>query len=336
MRLPFLVLLFSVWSAAIVPVAAQDPVFSQFYAAPLQTNPAFAGSAFAPRMGLAYRNQWTGFSNAYRTYAVWYEQRLDPLNSGIGFYLQGDNAGDGIMRTNTFHTQYSYQLQAGQGLNLHLGIEAGARQQSLNWAALVFPDQLDPLKGNVITTRETAPDARARVLLDIGAGLLATGQRWHFGFSARHLNQADQRFLLVNDELVRGLPLFYSVSGGADLFVKKRNKNSDGSFLSPNFLFAAQGSYCQLNVGTYASVGVMFFGAWYRTTFRNSDAAILLAGFRQGVFKLGISYDATISGLAGSAGSTFEMTMGVLLDQSETLKKKRKRANMNDCLRMFQ
>ena len=72
---------------AISRLAAQDPIFSQFYALPLQLNPGFAGSAYAPRLGMIYRNQWTGFDNAYRTYALSYEQSLDRLNSGIGFNL---------------------------------------------------------------------------------------------------------------------------------------------------------------------------------------------------------------------------------------------------------
>ena len=78
--------------------SAQDPIFSQFYAMPLQVNPGFAGSAIAPRVGAAYRNQWSGFNNAYRTYALFYEQSLERLNSGIGFNLEGDNAGDGIYK----------------------------------------------------------------------------------------------------------------------------------------------------------------------------------------------------------------------------------------------
>jgi type IX secretion system PorP/SprF family membrane protein len=319
-----------------VLVRAQDPVFSQFYAAPLQTNPAFAGSAFAPRMGVAYRNQWTGFSNAYRTYGVWYEQSLDKLNSGIGFQLQGDNAGNGIVRSNVFYAQYAYRLNVDDVFALKLGIEAGARQYSLDWSKLIFPDQLDPLQGITVNTEEIRPDATNRVMLDLGTGLLATGKRWHLGFSMKHLNQPDERIILVNNNLTRGLPLFYSLSGGADLFVKAGNKNTSASFLSPNFLFVAQGPYKQLNVGAYASLGVLYLGAWYRTTFQNSDAAILLAGFKQGIFKLGVSYDVTISGLAGQAGGTYELTMSMLLDQSERLKKKRKRANINDCLHMFQ
>ena len=90
---------------------AQDPIFSQFYAMPLQINPGFAGSALAPRAGLIYRNQWTGFNSAYRTYAVYYEQSLDRVNSGIGFHLEGDNAGDGIYKTNRFSAVYAYRLK---------------------------------------------------------------------------------------------------------------------------------------------------------------------------------------------------------------------------------
>ena len=40
----------------------QDPQYSQFYAAPLYLNPAFAGSAMAPRVNFNHRNQWPSLS----------------------------------------------------------------------------------------------------------------------------------------------------------------------------------------------------------------------------------------------------------------------------------
>ena len=43
---------------------AQDPQFSQFYAAPLYLNPAFAGSAQEARVGINYRNQWPQIDDA--------------------------------------------------------------------------------------------------------------------------------------------------------------------------------------------------------------------------------------------------------------------------------
>lgn len=314
---------------------AQDPIFSQFYAMPLQINPGFAGSSFAPRVGMAYRNQWTGFSNAYRTYALFYEQQLDHFNSGIGFNLQGDNAGDGILRSTAASVNYAYRLSVDDGLTLKLGIEAGARQVNLDWEKLIFPDQLDPLDGIVLNSGEIRPDVVNRTMLDLGAGLLAGGRRWYAGFAMKHLNTPDERIILVRNNLAQGLPILYTVQGGAELFVKENNKIELPSFLSPNFLFVAQGPFKQLNAGAYGSFGFIYFGAWYRTTFRNSDAVILLAGFRQGVFKMGISYDATISGLAGKAGSTFELTLGMAFDQSERLRKRKKSADLNDCLRMF-
>ena len=124
---------------------AQDPVFSQFYAMPLQINPGFAGTALAPRAGLAYRNQWTGFQSAYRTYAAFYEQSFDRLNSGIGFNLEGDNAGDGIYKTNRFSAVYAYRLRVNDKIALKLGLEMGIHQVNLNWDKLLFPDQLDPI-----------------------------------------------------------------------------------------------------------------------------------------------------------------------------------------------
>lgn len=321
--------------AAAGPASGQDPIFSQFYAMPLQTNPGFAGSSFAPRMGLAYRNQWTGFNSAYRTYALFYEQRIENFNSGLGFSLQGDNAGNGILRSNQVMVHYAYRLSVDDAFAMKLGIEAGARQSNLNWDKLVFPDQIDAINGIGFNTEEIRPDATNQVSLDLGAGLLMLGRRWYAGFAMKHLNTPDERIILARDNLATGLPILYTFQGGAELLVKEGNKVRLPSFLSPNLLFVSQGPYKQLNIGAYASLGSIYFGSWYRTTFRNSDALILLAGFREGVFKFGLSYDATISGLASKAGGTFELTMGMQLDQSERLRKRKKSADLNDCLRMF-
>lgn len=309
---------------------AQDPIFSQFYAAPLQLNPAFAGSSYAPRAGAAYRNQWTGFNNAYRTYAVFYEQSLESLNSGIGFNLEGDNAGDGILRTTRFSAHYSYKLKITDQLAVKIGAEAGFHQTALDWEQLVFPDQIDPFDGPVITTSEQQPDNLNKTLFDVSSGLLLLNNRFWFGFALKHLNTPDQGYLLVNDNLSGGLPLRYTLHGGTELHVKKGNKVQSASFISPNFLFVSQGPFKQLNVGAYAAIGPVFGGAWYRHTFENADAAILLLGFRQDMFKIGISYDLTVSGLAGRSGGTYELSFGFFFDKG------RKRSmDLNDCTKMF-
>lgn len=316
--------------------SAQDPIFSQFYAMPMQLNPGFAGSSFAPRIGIAYRNQWTGFNSAYRTYAAFYEQSLERLNSGIGFNLEGDNAGDGIYKTTRFSAVYAYRLNITDDLALKLGVEAGVHQTHLDWDKLLFPDQIDPIGGPGGQTGEIRPDATNNTQLDISSGMLLLSDKFYFGAALKHLNTPSESLLLVNDNISQGLPLRFTVHGGTELVVKKGNKLRAPSFISPNFLFVSQGPYRQLNIGAYAGLGSVIAGVWYRHTFQNADAAILMAGFRQGVFKMGISYDMTVSGLAGKAGGTYELSLGFLFDKNENLRKKKHRADINDCIRMFQ
>ncbi len=317
-------------------VSAQDPIFSQFYAMPLQINPGFAGSSFAPRIGMAYRNQWTGFNNAYRTYAVSYEQKLDRLNSGIGFNIEGDNAGAGILKSTRLSAVYAYQLNLSDQMAIKLGVEAGAWQTNLNWEKLTFPDQIDPIGGIGNNTGETRPDLTNRTRFDISAGMLVLSEKFYFGGALKHLNTPNEGFLLINNNVTTGLPLRYTLHGGTEIIVKKGNKRQEPSFISPNFLFVSQGPYRQLNIGAYAGMDVVFAGAWYRHTFRNADAVILLAGFRKDMFKIGLSYDLTVSGLAGRSGGTYELSFGILFDQNERIRKKKKRIDINNCLRMFQ
>jgi type IX secretion system PorP/SprF family membrane protein len=327
-----LLLLFGVLSVSF----GQDPIFSQYYAAPLQINPGFVGSSFAPRIGVAYRNQWSGFNNAYRTYAVSYEQSLEKLNSGVGFALESDNAGNGIYKTSRFSAIYAYKLMVNKDLALKFGTEAGFHQTTLNWDKLIFSDDIDAKDGITTgTNTEIRPDVLGKTQLDLSAGLLLTNSKFWAGISLKHLNTPNDGFLFIKDNLTQGLPIRYTLHAGTELIVNKGNKLQPPSFISPNFLFVSQGPYQQINVGTYAGIGSIFGGLWYRHTFANSDAAILLVGFKEGIFKVGLSYDITVSGLSSRSGGTYEMTIGIMLDKDEVLQKKYKRAKLNDCLGMF-
>jgi len=75
---------------------AQDPVFSQFYLSPLQLNPGLSGLTEDPRFSANYRNQYPGFNNAYRTYALSYDQFFPSIKGGLGFWLLSD---DGCARS---------------------------------------------------------------------------------------------------------------------------------------------------------------------------------------------------------------------------------------------
>lgn len=334
------ILLFSVVTT-FSGVQGQDPTFSQFYAAPLHMNPAFAGVTLGPRITLNYRDQWPSWPNAFRTFAATYEQPLDDLNSGLGVILMADEAGDGIYTTFMASGVYSYQLQIRQDLRIKIGLQAGIIQNRLDWERLVFVDQLDPLNGAggpdgvPIISDEQIPENLNRTNLDFSTGLLIYGGQFYGGVSIRHLNRPDDRFFSVNDNLSIGLPSRFSVHAGAQFYINRGNIRSAPSFISPNILFEQQAGFGQINAGAYASYGQVFAGLWYRHTFENPDAAIGLIGMRYGVLKIGYSFDFTMSELSiGQTGGTHEVSITINLEDSGRLRRKSS-ADLNDCFKMF-
>ena len=321
---------------------AQDPVFSQFYAAPLQVNPAFTGITYAPRITLNYRNQWPSWPNAYVTYAATYEQPLEALNSGLGLIAMADVAGDGIYKTNRLSATYGYQVRVSDALAVKFGVEAGVIQNRVDWDELLFLDQLDPLtgavdsEGNPNLSQEERPESLNATVLDISAGMLVYGGNFYGGLSVKHINRPDENLLEVNDNLGVGLPLRFTVHGGAEFELGRGNNRQLPSFISPNVMYIQQGGFGQVNAGAYAGFGKVFGGFWYRHTFENPDAVIGMVGVRYGVFRIGYSYDYTISSLANaSTGGTHEISVTISFDDSARLQAKRQRARYSDCFKMF-
>ena len=90
---------------------AQDPEFSQYYAAPLYLNPAFAGTSTDHRFIANYRNQWPNIARGYVTTAISYDYNLYQYNSGVGFLATLDKAGTAGMKSSQFNFLYSYGLK---------------------------------------------------------------------------------------------------------------------------------------------------------------------------------------------------------------------------------
>lgn len=320
---------------------AQDIMYSQFYAAPLQLNPAFAGNTNAPFISANYRNQWPSLK-AYQTYSVSYSQFLENLNSGIGFMLTTDDAGDGLYKTNRFGVNYAYKLKVNRDFNLKLGVEAGLMQTNVDWNSLIFLDQIDPINGPrdpggaLFPTEEVAPLDFNRSYFDVAAGLLAYGPVFYGGVSLKHLGTPDDGILGINTNLYNGLPMRVSLHGGAQIPLGTRNNRNSKTFISPNVLFVRQGDFGQVNGGAYAGLGMFFAGVWYRHAFGNADAVISLVGVKRDLLKIGYSYDATISQLAGTnPGGTHEISIILNFDESESVKARRRAGRYNDCLQMF-
>lgn len=324
--------------SACLPLQGQDPVFSQHFAIPLHISPAFAGVSLAPRISTVYRHQWPNWPNAYRSYAISYEHPVQGLNSSFGLMVLGDDAGNGIYQTNQFTGVYSYQIRASRDLAFILGLEAGFTQTRLDWEKLVFEDQLDPRIGleDGVFSSEVPPERFNRSALDIGMGLLVYHSNFYGGLSVKHLNRPDENWLNINNNLNLGRPMRFTFHAGAEFSVNANNNRLGASFISPNLLYIMQGPYSQVNVGAYAGYESVFGGLWYRHTFENADAAILMAGVRYNSLRIAYSYDVTTSGLSLTAtGGSHEISVSISLEDSQTVRKNMRKSDINNCFKIF-
>lgn len=321
--------------ASIHRIWAQDPMFSQFHAAPLQLNPALTGVVDAPVLHLNYRNQWAGINNAYATYAASFSQYSASLRSGFGVSMLADVAGNGIYNTTQVGGSYAYDIRFSDNFYIRTGLEANFVNKRLNWNKLVFLDQINPETGAYDSNGNLNPTAEAQAnnnvnYFDLGMGMLVKAEYWYGGFSLKHLNAPNEGFYRTN-AIGGELPMRITLHGGAEIPLNKHNKRSKTSFLSPNVLFVKQRQFHQLNIGAYIEHESFFGGIWFRHVFGNSDATIISAGFKKGVIKVGYSYDLTVSRLTAATGGTHEISL--ILNFEDKAKKHRQR--YNDCLKIF-
>jgi type IX secretion system PorP/SprF family membrane protein len=318
---------------------AQDPVFSQFYASPLQLNPAFAGSAMAPFVALNYRMQYPGFSNggpAYSTFAGSYDQHLKGLNSGIGLSVMSDDAGQGMVRKTYASAHYSYKVGITENIAARIGVEAGFIQSTLDWNRLVFPDQIDASTGAYLPdgskrpTSEVRPQQLGKTLFDMSMGLVVYGERFHGGFVAKHLATPDEGYINANQNLRIGLPVRFTLHGSYEIVVKKATRYKLGSFIAPTVLLVKQGDFAQFTMGSFLGLGPIVGGLWYRHAYTNSESVILMMGFKQDAYRISYSYDYTIGSLSGRTGGSHEISLNINLDPGAA-----KRVDISDCFKIF-
>lgn len=292
--------LFTIFSILIYSCCfGQDPTFSQFYANRLYLNPAFAGTAKCPTLTMNYRNQWPGIDNSFITYSASFDQQIDAINGGIGVQLMTDRAGEGVLNTTSAAFMYSYQFNVNRKFSIRAGFQATVFQKSIDVSNLKFGDMIDARRGFVYQSQEQVKNDKV-LYPDFSFGIIGFSKKLYFGAAVHHLTSPDEGFL---DEAI----LQQRITGhfGAKLPLGFRHEDMSWS---PNIIFQTQGPAMELNVGAYFSKGPVIVGLWNRSG-NNRDAIIMLLGLEQNQFKVGYSYDFTISALNGQTGGSHEISL---------------------------
>jgi type IX secretion system PorP/SprF family membrane protein len=305
--------------------AAQDPVYSQPYLAPINLNPAATGAGdYDLRVSAIYRRQWWTIPSQMNYMAFSVDKFIPTINSGIGLLATKSN--EGYLKKTGIYASYAYTICAGSASVADNGgspkwfwsggLQFGLAQTRIDYSKLVFADELD-IRGVIPGSISSADPAvnSGKLFPDFAAGMffnynLTENRRLLAGFSAHHINRPDES-LTASDTMHSLLP----VRWGANLMYTYTNPEQTWSY-SLAFLGyrqAKNNSY-QTGIEVTQNRADVSLGLWYRGTvnFRDMNTVALTLSFnisgREGKDKLrvGLGHDAQIgnSNYSYTAGSS--------------------------------
>lgn len=306
---------------------AQDPHFSQFWATPLKTNPAFTGVFDGNyRFTALYRGQWSSVLKdesvpLFRTVTGSVDFRFDQGRQsaiGVGLAVLNDKAGESEFGTTQADISFSYlrAFDRERHHNVSIGFQGGVAQRTISYAGLRFGNQFDPTLGGFndqFSNGEILGDDNF-IYFDVGFGALYYWTKndartnVYAGVAVNHINRPNQSFFDGED---------------ADLFMKiqanlgAQFKLGDQVDLMPSVLIMNQGPAIETSVGAFAKFffvrndpagNAFYFGPWYRMVrgVENgiaSEALILAAKLDYEGFTIGFSYDLNFSELTPASNS---------------------------------
>ncbi|MDB9964383.1 type IX secretion system membrane protein PorP/SprF [Vicingaceae bacterium] len=311
-------------------IVAQDAQFSQFFAAPLIINPALTGNTIQDRFSLNYRNQWPAISKGktFATYAFSYEHNFDVYNSSVGALVYQDKAGlTGLTTTNAL-LSYAYKIKVTRRFYFKPALQLGLVNRNIDFGELVFNDQLQT--GASTSSAALNYTGRSKFSMDINTGIIGYSENYWIGLSIHHLNRPD--ISLVGNGAM--LEQKFSVQGGLTIPLEKTTNNLIVSKVMIAANYKRQEAREQLDIGAYYNHSPFIIGVWYRgipfkkvePIFVNSDALILVLGYKMNKISIGYSYDVTISELSSaSSGGAHEISTSIeLVSRKNTNKRKRR------------
>ncbi|GAB4321592.1 MAG: hypothetical protein Kow00127_14080 [Bacteroidales bacterium] len=298
---------------ALKSATAQDLHFSRYYATPLYTNPALAGTGECSRLMMAYRNHWPSVSGGFLSYALEADHHFESLKSSVGAQIWHDVAG-GVLKTTYASGIYAYRLQVAELWQVQAGLETGYIFRTIDWGGLVFPDMIDPVSGavNPSLSGQPVPANTSKGSIDFSGGLLAGyNEKIFFGVAVHHFTRPDLSWYSDGSGY---LERRYTFHGGANLLLGNAvSGNGSELVLSPNVLYLWQQHARQLSAGINLTRKPLELGIAYRNNLGGSDAVTVVAGLVTKRWRLGYAYDYTVSAMSKNTGGSHEVTMMLLI-----------------------
>lgn len=313
---------------------AQDARLSQFYAAPLQTNPAMIGVFDGQSRVVAnYRELYASVlqDKPFRTLAASFDMRFRVSRgdyAGFGLSVMRDEVGVANFNRVRANLGGSYMKQlngsrySSSNQYLVIGAQLGIGQRGFDWGKLWFTNQFNIDQALVdfgADPGESFDQGKTDVYLDFNAGLLwyalfDNGASFYAGGSLQHINEPNISFL---DDMSEKLYSRWVGHAGGEL------PFTNNLSLLPAVIVMGQGPSFSTTFGgnfrftnrDWKEVAIRA-GAWGHLSNqleskKTLDAMIVTAILEVERWNFGVSYDITVSTLATANNSrgAFELSL---------------------------
>jgi len=299
----------------------QDPSFAQFFASPLNINPALTGNINADwRMISNFRDQWIGPASPYVTGTISYDRKIqdaysaDPERNflGVGGMLMFDHAMSGIQKSVYGSLNLAYNIVLSNDLNKHsIGIGFGIiyGRRFVDFSRIDFEEQFTGFgfDTNLPTGEAALSDMKPYFSSSVGATYSIKNEKYNIdiGAAAFHLNRPKQTFLEDEHQYIP---------------VRKVAHANFETKLNAQVVFNANAIFQFQREARYYSVGgllgydlgtieptILNAGLWYWS----NNALVPYLGLAYKDLQIGLSYDWTISKLrqATPRPRTFEISL---------------------------
>lgn len=285
--------------AGFTAIAQQLPQYSQYMLNEMAINPAVAGKGDYADVRSNSRYQWTGITDAPRTYMLTAHGPISDKNMGLGMNLFTDIVGP--TRRTGLSLAYAYHVKLNEKTRLAMGLSAGILQWGIDGHKITLHDEGDT---QLLTSYQTT------IVPDFGAGFyLYQKGKYYLGVSMPQFHQAPIKLYpgaYKNSRLATQLNV-----NGAYTFVL----NDDFS-IEPSMLFKYEWpAPPKVDVGVR---GIYQETIWVGGVYRHNDAFSILAGYLyKNYLMIGYSYDITVTPLRKYSSGTHEIMLGLRFSRKQ-------------------
>ncbi len=322
MKVKLFIFYILLWPGALF--AQQQFQLTQFFQSANIINPAATGIEDFVDLKVGFRQQWSGFDDAPRTYYISAHGAIKPdkgfeyknnslrisnpnlyqdlqgntepkLIHGVGGYIVRDEQGE--FNQTSSYASYASHFRLGQSFQLSVGVSAGLsnRRWGLDQITLRVPE--DELYDTYLS------QGVIDNYFDMNAGIMLYSSNFYFGYSAAQLLQND---IQSSESTVGKLNIHHYVMTGYRLQLNERLELLPSAlvkYVGPGPAVVDFNVKAKFNQLVWAGVG-----------YRHDNAIVAIAGFNiSDLITISYSYDYITNDLGAYNSGTHEVALGFML-----------------------